>query len=1619
MKHSLTIFLLIFASLAIADSDGDGVNDASDNCPAVSNVDQLDSDSDGAGDVCDAFPLDPAASVDTDADGMPDDWSEGKTQVDSTSDPVLVLDEDDDNDGVLDISDPTLVSIRFKDNTFTTHLSVSQTPDRAITASDLRFTRKGSACYTVLEGSKLTSSTKTKYEAESAWPVDEGFLSGEYGIVGDTPRIFFNDGSVEYDQSSYLMEVVNETENATPIELKSSRVSRVEGSPGRLAVITVVAGLSTAGLLRAFPDSTDDRYRGYVHLENGSDYVGSDFAPQNVKVLPSGDYEITTYHELTNADSIASPKIKEMLVCDAAMRGEVWSEDQDQDGIIDIVDAFPSVSIADFLDSDGDGQPDECNQTCLDLLMTADEDDDGDGYSDAFEVSSGTDPLDSSDYTSRNGYINARTNSISADPDASMVQVKIQRLFAEAGEASVQYRLIEGPGAKAGSTYVDQSGSLRWANSDSQDKVITIELIPTKPANRGAFFVELYDPSPGSSLMNSRTQIYLDQYPQDKRFADWAGEIFVAESLPTFGEGTTQEILVERRGSSLGQMSASYEIRGCSTNIDEEFSSPRIGELVWQDGDADPKAISLVFNENDARMDRRLDCTFKLYLSDVSPVQTSVDIAVSEGVGKEYLVYNNDFTRPIVHAAQVMISVMESMDEIELKLVRRGPPNKVSEVVVDDSINQKGYGGYYLKGINGVHYALPATEQTLVWEEGDASLKSVRLTLKDDAYQERDVLIYLETSGEDYDSYKRLVLYAVDDEEIHLAADSDGDGLEDRFDPDMDNDGVDDWWDLDADGDGYELNVDSHPADPNQWLDSDYDGISDDQDWKKDDGTEQFDTDDDGVGDNSDVFPTDSNEAYDYDHDGIGDNADNCPLAANGDQADTDGDAEGNECDLDDDNDGVSDAQELLDLTNPMDPLSCADCFASLDIDADGKVKALTDGLLIIRFLFGFEGNALMNGAVSASAAYSLPEEILSRLNFIKPRLDVDGDGNAKALTDGLLIIRALFGFSGQSLIAGSVGQDATRSGPEDLKDLINVLSDDEAPSITLLGAGTMEILRGSAFEDPGALAVDSVDGDVAVMVTGNLDIQTVGTYILTYTAIDRALNRSSVQRTLVVIQDPRAPTWIEGEYGDWETDYAAECENPRSSTEYDDVAGSTTIENFWIRAYSFDTYLWYDELTDIDPDTEEATLDAELKNKGIAVSWLNDQSITRKYFELMKTFELSPSGYAKDKYHFTYDTEKWLQLSQSGISAGYGMEFYRVRNSPPRQWLVAYTEPNSPAANAGVIRGLEIASIDGVDFKEGYDVDTLNSGLFPGAIGESHIFVFRDLGTGETFEATLQSQEITSTPVQAVKVLEHNGIKVGYLLFNDHIATSEPLLIRAMETFKSASVSELVLDMRYNGGGYLDIARMLASMVAGDAAVGQTFSELQFNDKYPTTNPITGRILSPSRFTATAPGFLVSSSTALPMLNLNRVAVISGSGTCSASEAVINGLRGVGVEVVLIGDKTCGKPYGFYGIDNCGTTYFTVQFRGVNAVGFGDYTDGFSPSGSSFQGETLPGCFVPDDLTRQLGDPREGRLEAALSFLASSACPSGKPRQGVLGVQNPEQGAVEKQFPGGAIMVP
>ncbi len=452
---------------------------------------------------------------------------------------------------------------------------------------------------------------------------------------------------------------------------------------------------------------------------------------------------------------------------------------------------------------------------------------------------------------------------------------------------------------------------------------------------------------------------------------------------------------------------------------------------------------------------------------------------------------------------------------------------------------------------------------------------------------------------------------------------------------------------------------------------------------------------------------------------------------------------------------------------------------------------------------------------------------------------------------------------------------------------------------------------------------------------------------------------------------------WQQGVFSDAGT-YFAQCQvprtgiNPATGQAYPDVSGTTVDENNFLRSYSNNTYLWYNEITDQDP------------------GLFNDPLV---YFDELKTTAMTTSGAFKDKFHFTYDSQEWYDLSQGGVSVGYGANWVILEASPPnRDVRIAYTEPNSPATDANVARGTRILAIDGASVADG-DADVLNAGLFPSENDPTHTFTVQDLGASSSRLITMTSEVITNAMVQNVDVLVRpDGTRVGYMTFNFHRAPAEEALVDAINLLNTGlGIDDLVLDIRYNGGGFLDIAAQLAYMIAGPVpTAGRTFETLQFNDKHPITNPVTGIPISPTLFHDQTRGFSLPAGQALPTLGLSRVFVLTGSGTCSASEAIMNGLRGVDVEVIQIGSTTCGKPYGFYATDNCGTTYFTIQFRGVNEKDFGDYTDGFSPANTQTAvGTVVPGCSVADDFSKQLGDATEGRLATALSYRDSQACPT------------------------------
>ena len=458
----------------------------------------------------------------------------------------------------------------------------------------------------------------------------------------------------------------------------------------------------------------------------------------------------------------------------------------------------------------------------------------------------------------------------------------------------------------------------------------------------------------------------------------------------------------------------------------------------------------------------------------------------------------------------------------------------------------------------------------------------------------------------------------------------------------------------------------------------------------------------------------------------------------------------------------------------------------------------------------------------------------------------------------------------------------------------------------------------------------------------------------------------------------PADPSWTSGVFSAPST-FAAYCASPRSGTDpvsgkvYPDKLGSTVWENHWIRAWTNSYYLWYAEVVDANPASSSTTL---------------------KYFDLMKTTAMV-GGVPKDKFHFTYTTTAWEKLSQSNSSIGYGLTWALVATMPPRKLLVAYSVAGTSAATNNVLRGASVLKIDGVDLVNDNTqagIDKLNAGIAPSTVGEHHDFVITDTPGGAQRTVTLTAANITEDPVPLFTTIAQPGGVVGYVEFNAHVGTAEDRLVKAFTALHAAGATDLVLDLRYNGGGYLDIAAELAFMIAGPGpTTGMTFEKETFNDKYPTTNPFSGQALTPTPFWSTTQGFGTTTGTALPHLDLTRVFVLTTVNTCSASEAIINGLRGVGIQVIEIGGTTCGKPYGFYPADNCGTTYFSIQFKGENAANFGDYSNGFSASNQTTGtvGVTIPGCSVADDYTHQLGDTTEGLFAAALAYRNNASCPA------------------------------
>jgi carboxyl-terminal processing protease len=240
--------------------------------------------------------------------------------------------------------------------------------------------------------------------------------------------------------------------------------------------------------------------------------------------------------------------------------------------------------------------------------------------------------------------------------------------------------------------------------------------------------------------------------------------------------------------------------------------------------------------------------------------------------------------------------------------------------------------------------------------------------------------------------------------------------------------------------------------------------------------------------------------------------------------------------------------------------------------------------------------------------------------------------------------------------------------------------------------------------------------------------------------------------------------------------------------------------------------------------------------------------------------------------------------------------------------------------------------------------------------VGDTIRVVVRNASGDRTVDVSASIYALKPLSTSSI-VTSPSGRKMGYLVLKDFIGQASQPMDSAFAQFQAAGVNDVVLDLRYNGGGLISVATALSSYVAGSSRSGEVFTTLLHNDKHTGSNSV-------SRFTSYAAS-----------IGLSRVYVLAGQRTCSASELVVNGLRPY-LDVVLIGDTTCGKPVGFEPASSCGTTFSAVNFEVANARNEGRYFDGFAPT-----------CAIADDLDHALGDPNEHLLSTAQSYADTGSC--------------------------------
>lgn len=442
-------------------------------------------------------------------------------------------------------------------------------------------------------------------------------------------------------------------------------------------------------------------------------------------------------------------------------------------------------------------------------------------------------------------------------------------------------------------------------------------------------------------------------------------------------------------------------------------------------------------------------------------------------------------------------------------------------------------------------------------------------------------------------------------------------------------------------------------------------------------------------------------------------------------------------------------------------------------------------------------------------------------------------------------------------------------------------------------------------------------------------------------------------------------------------------CDSITSSNDSDEITASQERQfvwnglNFW--------YYWQNRVPDL---ANEKKNDIRSFNQ-----LLNNPKDERELFNQLKFNEEDDFSWFIDDYLVHED-------ARLGTSKSFGFRFGLVQESGTNNVFgyVQYVVKGAPADRAGLKRGDIFRSINGETLNLTNYQRLLNNEQYDLKMASVRREGDRYRIQDKDEVVQMISEEITENPIHTFHIHDTGSGKVGYLLYNSFRFNFHRELNNVFGEFKENGVKELVLDLRYNGGGALLTSALLASMISGVNS-NSIFAELRYNDKRSVNNfpyPFYDKV--PIYDEAGEP--VSDNDPVLNSLGLSRVYILASSRTASASEAVINGLKPYGVEVVVIGEPTIGKDEGSITVYDAPDASYSprsnqrdlinpkhkramqpIVFKIFNEKGE-DYPDGFATApGTTIQSDYdyLEGGLIP------LGDPEEQLFKTALDHMNGS----------------------------------